>query len=242
MGGAGGAGGMGGMGGIGGAGGAGGACGACGAVLATNRVIGIGTTLYTACRGGYPADFVRPRRSVVGPVLTAALALVALPGLAGSHATTVQQPLPAGAFQPLTLPATGASSPLPQPVLDAAFVSDDQVSPADTFREPGTELAGGPDARTSLDQPDAGATEDIKPPLYTLTGTATFYHAGSTAMRLPRGTVVVICGDDGCIERVINDYGPVSESRIVDMYVDDFFQICGCPSWSGLTEVTVSVY
>jgi hypothetical protein len=175
-------------------------------------------------------------------VLTAALALVALPGLAGSHTTTVQQPLPAGVFQPLTLPATGASSPLPQPVLDAASVSDGQVGPADAFREPGVELAGGPDARASVDQPDAGATEEQKPPLYSLTGVATFYDAGYTAMRLPRGTVVVICGGGGCVERVINDYGPVSESRLIDLYRADFFEICGCPSWSGLTEVTVSVY
>ncbi len=108
--------------------------------------------------------------------------------------------------------------------------------------EPGAVLAGGPEARAAVDQPDVGATEELKPPKYTLTGTATFYHAGYTAMRLPRGTVVVICGDGGCIERTITDYGPVSESRIVDLYVEDFFDICGCPSWSGLTEVTVSVY
>jgi hypothetical protein len=175
-------------------------------------------------------------------VLTAVLALVALPGLAGSHATTVPEPVPAGAFQPLTLPATGASSPLPPPVSDAAFVSDGVVDAGDAFVEPGAVPAGGPDARAILDQPEPGVTEEQKPPLYTLTGTATFYHAGSTAMRLPRGTVVVICGDGGCIERVIDDYGPVSETRIVDLYVEDFFEICGCPTWSGVTEVTVSVY
>ena len=47
-----------------------------------------------------------------------------------------------------------------------------------------------------------------KPPRYTLTGFATFYDNGTTAMRLPRGTLVVICGGGGCIERVVNDYGP----------------------------------
>ena len=30
--------------------------------------------------------------------------------------------------------------------------------------------------------------------------------------------------------------------RIVDLYTPDFFAICGCPSWSGTTQVTVSVY
>ena len=73
-------------------------------------------------------------------------------------------------------------------------------------------------------------------------GTATFYEAGYTAMRLPRGTIVIICGGGGCVERVINDYGPQSKSRIVDLYKPDFFKICGCPSWSGTTEVTVYVY
>ena len=31
-------------------------------------------------------------------------------------------------------------------------------------------------------------------------------------------------------------------SRIVDLYKPDFFDICGCPSWSGTTKVTVYVY
>lgn len=175
-------------------------------------------------------------------MLTAVLALVALPGLAGSHATTVLEPLPAGAFQPLTLPATGAGSPLVPPAFDAAYVSDGLVDADDAFVEPGAVLDGGPEARADLDQPDAGATEEQKPPRYTLSGTATFYDAGSTAMRLPRGTVVVICGGGGCIERVVNDYGPASDSRVVDLYRADFFDICGCPSWSGLTDVTISVY
>ena len=62
-------------------------------------------------------------------------------------------------------------------------------------------------------------------------------------MRLPRGTTVIICGGGGCIERVINDYGPTAgTNRIVDLYTPDFFDICGCPSWSGTTSVTVSVY
>lgn len=186
---------------------------------------------------------MRPRRSVVGPLLTAALALVALPGLAGSHATSVREPVPAGAFQPFMLPATGGSAPQSVGGLDAAFHSDGTVTPEDAFLEPGAVLPGGPETRVRVDQPDPGATEQLKPPKYTLTGLATFYDAGYTAMRLPRGTVVVICGGGGgCIERVINDYGPVSESRIIDLYRADFFEICGCPSWSGVTEVTVSVY
>jgi hypothetical protein len=86
------------------------------------------------------------------------------------------------------------------------------------------------------------AASVLKPPRYTLSGYATFYDNGTTAMRLPRGTIVVICGGGGCIQRVVTDYGPVKESRIVDLYRPDFFRICGCPSWSGTSWVTVKVY
>ena len=74
-------------------------------------------------------------------------------------------------------------------------------------------------------------------------GFASFYDHGTTAMRLPRGSVVVICGAGGCIERVITDYGPSAKGgRIVDMYRPDFFKVCGCGAWSGTTEVTIRVY
>ncbi len=185
---------------------------------------------------------MRLKRLVVGPLLTAALALVALPGLAGSHTTTVLEPLPAGAFQPFPVPTADGASRAPVVEFDPDAVSDALVDAGDPFVEPGADLPGGPDARADVDQPDVAATEQQKPPRYTLTGQATFYDAGFTAMRLPRGTIVVICGAGGCIERVITDYGPVSPSRVVDLYRPDFFAICGCPSWSGLTEVTISVY
>ena len=175
-------------------------------------------------------------------MLTAALALVALPGLAGSHAQSVPEPLPAGAFQPYPVPAFGDATPMAIVGLDAASGSSGALDRGATLVEPGAELPAGPDGRVGSDQPDAAATEQRKPPRYTLTGEATFYDAGSTAMRLPRGTIVVICGPGGCIERVVTDYGPVKPSRIVDLYRPDFFAICGCPSWSGIVNVTVSVY
>ena len=79
-------------------------------------------------------------------------------------------------------------------------------------------------------------------PRYVLTGVASFYDHGTTAMRLPRGTTVIICGDGGCITRTVTDYGPQKPSRIVDLYRPDFFKICGCGWWSGTTQVTVRVY
>jgi hypothetical protein len=175
-------------------------------------------------------------------VLTTALALAALPGLAGSRAPSALEPVPAGAFQPLTVPASGTSSALWIAGLDGGYVSHGIVHEMSAFVEPGEAPDTGPTGRPRVDQPSSGATSTRKPPKYTLRGEATFYDAGFTAMRLPRGTVVIVCGPGGCLERVVNDYGPQRPSRIIDLYRPDFFKICGCPSWSGVVDVTVYVY
>jgi len=181
-------------------------------------------------------------------VLIAALALVTLPDLAGSRVPSPVQPVPVSAFQPLPVQAVRSPSVLPIGALDSTFVSDGTMTPTDTFLEPG-KAPSGPTQRHSVDQPEPGAGSltkrpkpTPKPPRYTLTGAATFYDRGSTAMRLPRGTIVVICGRGGCIQRTVTDYGPMRKDRIVDLYRPDFFAICGCASWSGTTTVTVSVY
>jgi hypothetical protein len=126
--------------------------------------------------------------------------------------------------------------------LDAAHRSVAVLDDATAIYEPGDEPDTGPTARVDVDQPESAAGSARRPPRYTLTGDATFYDNGTTAMRLPRGTLVIICGGGGCIERVVNDYGPQKPERIVDLYRPDFFRICGCPSWSGVTKVTVHVY
>ncbi len=185
---------------------------------------------------------MRPRTLVVGLALTAALALVALPGLAGSRASRPSEPVPVGAFQPLPPTGIGARPAIAVDGLDAAFDGHGAIAEDATFIEPGEVPANGPTTRPKIAQPLVSARSSRKPEKYKLTGTATFYEAGYTAMRLPRGTIVIICGDGGCVERTINDYGPQKESRIVDLYKPDFFKICGCPSWSGTTEVTVYVY
>jgi len=175
-------------------------------------------------------------------VLTAALALVALPGLAGSRVPSPFEPIPAGAFQPLQISANPQRSTLSIGSLDAAHASAGSMAPETSFIEPGETPDSGPTGRVSLDQREPSAASVRKPPRYSITGYATFYDNGTTAMRLPRGTVVVICGGGGCIERVVNDYGPQKPSRIVDLYRPDFFRICGCAWYFGETKVTVHVY
>ena len=176
-------------------------------------------------------------------VLIAALALVALPGSAGSRAPSPVEPLPVSAFQSITVPANDPRPALSIGSLDDAFVSEGVVTSAHVFIEPGEEPDfAGPTHRGTLDQPEPGSTSVQKPPKSTITGAATFYDHGTTAMRLPRGTIVVICGAGGCIERTVTDYGPQRQDRIVDLYRPDFFAICGCASWSGTTTVTVSIY
>ena len=175
-------------------------------------------------------------------MLTAALALVALPGLAGSRAPSPVEPIPAGAFQQFQVPANAVRSAISIDGLDDAHVSDAPLTGATSIVEPAEADAALATRRSAIEQRDATAGSVRKPSKYTLTGFATFYDNGTTAMRLPRGTVVVICGDGGCIERVVNDYGPQKPSRIVDLYRPDFFKICGCEWFAGTTTVTVYVY
>jgi hypothetical protein len=186
---------------------------------------------------------VRPKTIVAGAVLTTALALVAAPGFAGSRTPAPYEPVPAAAFQALKTTAN-ARSTVSIRRFDPAHDSAGRL-PADVvFREPGdASVAEVAVLKRDVSQPDPGATKVYKQARYTLTGKATFYDNGTTAMRLPRGTVVRVCGAAGCLERVITDYGPVAgTNRIIDLYRPDFFRICGCGSWSGVTDVKVYVY
>ena len=175
-------------------------------------------------------------------MISTALALVSLPGLAGSRVPSAVEPVPAGAFQPLSVPAREARSPITIAGLDPAQRSVGVIGAETAIYEPGEEPDAGPTDRVQVDQPETAPGTARKPARYTLKGEATFYSNGTTAMRLPRGTVVIICGRGGCIERTVTDYGPQDPARVVDLYKPDFFRICGCPSWSGVTNVTVHVY
>jgi hypothetical protein len=185
-------------------------------------------------------------------VLTAALALVALPGLVGSRVPSPIDAVPASAFQQLSVLAdTPLSMPSIAP-LDGAHVSAGTINAETRILEPGGLVTDVASNRPKTQQPGAGASSERKGalsaplpaggPKRSVSGGATFYDHGTTAMRLPRGTIVKICGNGGCIVRVVNDYGPQKKSRVVDLYRPDFFAVCGCPSWSGTTQVTVYIY
>jgi hypothetical protein len=185
---------------------------------------------------------VRPTRTVVGTALTVALALVALPGLAASSPPSAAVPIEVGALQPLPVPASASRPALAVAGPDAGYLSHGVLREGASLVEPDALPPADPPRRPDPEQPEPAAASARKPPRATLTGLATFYDHGTTAMRLPRGTVVVICGAGGCIERVVSDYGPQKPERIVDLYRPDFFEICGCGWWDGVTEVTVYVY
>lgn len=124
---------------------------------------------------------------------------------------------------------------------DSAYASAGRLDASSSFVEPGTATPPA-DRAAPPDLPTLPTVWDWKTPQYKISGYATFYDNGTTAMRLPRGTIVVVCGANGCVDRVVNDYGPVRKVRVVDLYRPDFFRICGCGWWSGTTWVTVSVY
>jgi hypothetical protein len=188
---------------------------------------------------------MRPSRTVARAALGAALALGSLPGLVGSHQPSQDRPIAAAAFRQVDLATTldrqGNGKVLP----DAAGRSEGALAPIAPVIEPAgaAAAAGAPGGPRRPNVTDASPSWSWNAPRYTLHGFASFYDHGTTAMRLPRGTVIVICGAGACIERVVTDYGPsAAGGRIIDMYRPDFFQVCGCGWWSGTSEVTIRVY
>lgn len=177
--------------------------------------------------------------------LSAALALVAAPGIVGSRTPSPVRAIEAAAFQPLLSDTSGATTSVVAPA-DPALRSANALDTSARFAEPLAGSAGQPIAAAPVrTQPVPAFSTSIKPPKYVLKGYASFYTNGTTAMRLPAGTIIRVCGAGGCLNRVVNDYGPSASfkpTRIIDMYRPDFFAVCGCPSYSGTSPVTVSVY
>lgn len=183
---------------------------------------------------------MRRRMVVAGAALIAAFALAGLPAPAGSRSPSTGGDLQPADFTSLTISADApAQRALGLP--DAAARSEGYVTGIDAFSEPG-KAPKAPASRPVVKLPAAAPGFTWKPAKYEISGWATFYDNGTTAMRIPRGSVVRICGKGGCIERVVNDHGPQKPSRIVDLYRPDFFAICGCGWWEGTTWVTVGVY
>ena len=185
---------------------------------------------------------MRAGNRLAGAALTAALALGAVPGIVGSAGPTPASTIDPSAFQSVQVPAI-ASTEFQVDGFDDAQRGANRVDATTVLADPGKEPVRVVLGRPKVGVPAPHGGSSLKPPRYRLTGYASFYDNGTTAMRLPRGKTVIICGGGGCIERVINDYGPVaSTGRIVDLFRADFFDICGCPWFSGTTLVTISVY
>jgi hypothetical protein len=172
--------------------------------------------------------------------IMAAVALTGLPAPAGSETRTPPRTLQAATLTSVTIPAS-VTTPRVDGSSALAPIPDGGALQEAVFVEPGR-APKIPARRGRVAQPESASSSAWKAPRFSLSGTATFYDHGTTAMRLPRGTVVRICGPGGCIQRTVTDYGPQKSSRIVDLYRPDFFRVCGCPSWSGTAEVTVAVY
>jgi hypothetical protein len=185
---------------------------------------------------------MRPSRTVARAALTAALAIGALPGLVGSHEPSQARDIDAAAFDLINLATTRDRQANGQVLPDSAGRSEGALDRTQVIEEPAA-LGGRSGGRADPGLPDPRASTAWNKPRYVLTGEASFYDNGTTAMRIPRGTVIVICGGGGCIERTVTDYGPSKAGgRIIDMDRPDFFRICGCGWWSGTTEVTIRVY
>src|SRR5262245_6302833 len=186
---------------------------------------------------------MRPSRTVARAALTALLALGSLPGLVGSHQPSPDRPIDAAAFRQVNLATTRDRYGIEGIPFDTAGRSAGALEASTAFGEVGDAVPASPDSRAQPAVPAAKSSSTWKTPRYTMSGYASFYDNGTTAMRLPRGTTIVICGGGGCIEKVVTDYGPAQYTgRIVDMYRPDFFRICGCGWWSGTTRVTIRVY
>ena len=187
---------------------------------------------------------MRPSRTVARAALTAALVLGALPGLVGSHEPAASRPVDTALCEQVTL-ATMPEQQGPGPfLLDDEALSAGRLDASNGFAETGAAPRADLGGRAAPDVQEPESSWSWKPPRLSMTGIASFYDFGTTAMRdVPRGTTIVICGAGGCIERVVSDYGPSKAGgRLIDMYRPDFFEICGCGWWSGTTTVTVRVY
>ena len=161
----------------------------------------------------------------------------------------------------LLLVAAAAAPRSAQPVIPAAATSEApggsgpvaSGNPAARTAAPSTSAAGSPVPSPATDTRVAPVREvpDRNPSgtTSTLRGRASWVRASLgpryLAARMPRGTVLTICGQLDCVTRTVTDYGPSKRKhpgRIVDMSRADFATICGDPERLGTCAVRVTVH
>ena len=182
---------------------------------------------------------------VAGAALTAALALGSLPGIAGSAGPTPAFVVDPSAFQSVQVPALTATAPAIDRSTRRIPRRPSRIDADTAFTEPGKAARGPRSVDPARSSARAHGGSAMKPPRYKLTGYATFYANGTTAMRLPRGTTIMVCGDGGCLERVINDYGPAANPDRPDrrsVHAGLLRDLRLPVVVAGTTWVTVSVY
>lgn len=211
------------------------------------------------------------KRTFASVALTAALVVIATPGIAGSLTPKPLQVVPASQYKTLSLDISGPETggvqsvvltaptqqpwpslgyqyvaPSPSPAPTASPTPDPTATPTPVPTPKPTPKPTPRPTPKPTPRPTPAPTPKptpVPPVKQTITGLATWYNNGTTAMRLPRGTVVKICGNGGCVTRTITDYGPTASSgRIADLMPADFRAVCGCSTSSGVTRVTVYVY
>jgi hypothetical protein len=191
------------------------------------------------------SGLVRRKSVVASAVLIAVVAMAAAPGFVGSRAPGPIRPVDAAAFKPVQLAIPRASALPPVAPLDAAHDSASVMDTDELFAITGARAPRRPTTRARVAQPQPKPRSAIKPGKYQIRGYATWYDNGTTAMRLPRGTKIRVCGPAACVQRVVSDFGPTAghkPDRVVDLTPADFRHVCGCSLGAGTVKVTVSVY
>src|SRR3954451_411056 len=110
---------------------------------------------------------------VAGAALTAALALAALPGIAGSAGPTPATTIDPTAFQSIQIQAFSATALAAEP-LDSVYAAAGQVDRATSRTEPGRGVAVPLPTRPRVQLPEANSGSAPKPPRYRMTGYASF--------------------------------------------------------------------
>src|SRR5215218_10433371 len=111
---------------------------------------------------------------VAGAALTAALALGALPGIAGSVGPAPASQLDPSAFQSVQVPAFATTDATVEP-LDAGFRAAGAIDSTTILSEPAKAPKRVVPERPSVAVPAPHGGSALKPPRYTVTGFATFY-------------------------------------------------------------------